>query len=72
MINQFVNNIKNMGFLNIFLYAFVLLMTHQSIAFLLANVEKYHKVEVKFYPYDIPIAMLFIFLFIYGIYVYKA
>ena len=71
MIEQFINNILKMGFMNICLYAFVLMLIHQSIAFLLANIEKMHGAKVQFYWYDIPITGLFIFLFIYGIYIYK-
>ena len=71
MLNRFINNIFQMGFLNIFLYALVLLIIHQSIALLLANVEKMHKVPVQFYWYDIPITLFFIFIFVYGIYAYE-
>ena len=71
MINKFIANIISMGFYNIFLYATVLILIHQSIAFLLANVEKMHGAKVQFYWYDIPITGLFIVLFVYGIYEYK-
>ena len=71
MLNRFINNIFQMGFFNIFLYALVLLIIHQSIALLLASVEKMHKVPVQFYWYDIPITLFFIFIFVYGIYVYE-
>lgn len=71
MINKFINNTINMGLSNVLLYAFVLLMIHQSIAVLLANVEKMHGAKVQFYWYDIPITILFIFLFVYGIYNYR-
>ena len=71
MINKFVNNIMQMGLGNVLLYAFVLVMIHQSIAFLLANVEKIHGAKVQFYWYDIPITLMFIFLFVYGIFNYK-
>ena len=71
MINKFINNIIEMGFGNILLYAFVLLLINESIAVLLANIEKMNKVPVQFYPYDIPITLFFIFIFIYGIYNYK-
>ena len=71
MINKFITNIIAMGFYNIFLYATVLILIHQGIAQLLAQIEKMHGVDVKFYWYDIPITILFIFLFVYGIYVYK-
>ena len=71
MLNRFINNIFQMGFFNIFLYALVLLIIHQSIALLLASVEKMHKVPVQFYWYDIPISLFFIFIFIYGIYQYN-
>lgn len=72
MIKQFVNNIINMGFINICLYAFVLLIIHQSIALLLAHIEKMHGAKVQFYWYDIPITILFIFIFVYGIYIYES
>ena len=71
MINKFVNNIMQMGLGNVLLYAFVLVMINQSIALLLANVEKMHGAKVQFYWYDIPITLMFIFLFVYGIYSYK-
>ena len=68
MINNFINKIIYLGFSNIVLYALVLLIIHQSIALLLASVEKMHKVPVQFYWYDIPITLFFIFIFVYGIY----
>ena len=68
MINKIINQVINLGFYNIMLYAFVLLLIHQSIALLLAEVEKMHNAPVQFYWYDIPITLLFIFIFIYGIY----
>ncbi len=71
MINHFFKNIIEIGFTNILLVAFVLLLIHQSIAHLLAQVEKYHNVPVQFYWYDIPISLFFIFLFIYFIYSWK-
>lgn len=71
MINKFITNIIAMGFYNIFLYATVLVLVHQGIAQLLAEIEKMHGTKVQFYWYDIPITLLFIFLFVYGIYVYK-
>lgn len=71
MINKFVNNIMQMGLGNVLLYAFVLVMINQSIALLLANVEKMRGAKVQFYWYDIPITLMFIFLFVYGIYYYK-
>jgi hypothetical protein len=49
MISKFVTNIIAMGFLNIFLYATVLILIHQGIAQLLAQIEKMHGVAVKFY-----------------------
>ena len=71
MIKQFVGNILEMGFSNIVLYAFVLLVIHQVLAWLLAKTEEYLGMPVQFYCYDIPIALFFIFIFIYGIYQYK-
>ena len=71
MIKQFVGNILEMGFSNIVLYAFVLLVIHQVLAGLLAKIEEYLGMPVQFYWYDIPIALFFIFIFIYGIYQYK-
>ena len=68
MIKQFVGNILEMGFSNIVLYAFVLLVIHQVLAWLLAKIEEYLGMPVQFYWYDIPIALFFIFLFVYGIY----
>ena len=68
MIKQFVNSILEMGFLNIVLYAFVLLLIHQVLARLLMKIEEYLGMPVQFYWYDIPIALFFIFIFIYGIY----
>ena len=71
MINKFINQIIHLGFYNIILYAFVLILIHQSIALLLAEVEKMHKAPVQFYWYDIPITLLFIFVFVYGIYNFR-
>ena len=71
MIKQFVSNVLEMGFSNIVLYAFVLLMIHQVLAWLLAKIEEYLGMLVQFYWYDIPISLFFIFIFIYGIYQYK-
>ena len=71
MIEKFLMNVLNMGFLNIILYGFVLILVHQSIALLLANIEKMLKMPVQFYWYDIPITLFFIFIFVYGIYNYK-
>ena len=71
MIDKFLMNVLNMGFLNIILYGFVLILVHQSIALLLANIEKMLKMPVQFYWYDIPITLFFIFIFVYGIYNYK-
>ena len=71
MIKQFVNSILEMGFLNIVLYAFVLLLIHQVLARLLMKIEEYLGMPVQFYWYDIPITLFFIFIFIYGIYNYK-
>ena len=71
MIEKFLMNVLNMGFLNIILYGFVLILVHQSIALILANIEKMLKMPVQFYWYDIPITLFFIFIFVYGIYNYK-
>ena len=71
MIEKFLMNVLNMGFLNIILYGFVLILVHESIALLLANIEKMLKMPVQFYWYDIPITLFFIFIFVYGIYNYK-
>ena len=71
MIDKFLMNVLAMGFQNIILYAFVLMLVHQSIALLLANIEKMLKMPVQFYWYDIPITLFFIFIFVYGIYSYK-
>ena len=71
MIKQFVGNILEMGFSNIVLYAFVLLVIHQVLARLLEKIEIYLGMPVQFYWYDIPISLFFIFIFIYGIYQYK-
>ena len=71
MINNFINKIIYLGFSNIILYAFVLLVIHQLLAILLAKIEEYLGMPVQFYWYDIPIALFFIFIFIYGIYQYK-
>lgn len=68
MINNFINKIIYLGFSNIILYAFVLLLIHQALAFLLEKIEIYLGMPVQFYWYDIPIALFFIFLFVYGIY----
>ena len=71
MIKQFVGNILGMGFSNIVLYAFVLLMIHQVLACLLAKTEEHLGMPVQFYWYDIPITLFFIFIFVYGIYAYE-
>ena len=71
MIEKFLMNVLNMGFLNIILYGFVLILVHQTVAWLLANIEKMLKMPVQFYWYDIPITLFFIFIFVYGIYNYK-
>ena len=71
MLDRFLINVLNMGLGNILLYAFVLLMIHQSLAVTLANIEKMLKMPVQFYWYDIPITLFFIFIFVYGIYNYK-
>ena len=71
MIKQFVGNILEMGFSNIVLYAFVLLMIHQVLAWLLEKIEIYLGMPVQFYWYDIPISLFFIFIFVYGTYQYK-
>ena len=68
MINNFINKIIDLGFSNIILYAFVLLVIHQVLAWLLAKIEEYLGMPVQFYWYDIPISLFFIFIFIYGIY----
>ena len=71
MIKQFVDNILKIGFSDIVLYAFVLFMIHQMLALLLGKIEEYLGMPVQFYWYDIPIALFFIFIFIYGIYQYN-
>ncbi|WP_026803621.1 hypothetical protein [Aliarcobacter lanthieri] len=71
MVNEFIKKIIKLGLENILLYAFVLIVIHQSIALLLANIEKMHGAKVQFYWYDIPITLFFIFIFIYGIYNYE-
>ena len=71
MIEQFFSNILKIGFSNIVLYAFVLLMIHQVFNWLLAKIEVYLGFPAQFYWYDIPINLFFIFIFIYGIYQYR-
>ena len=72
MIKQFYTNIIELGFGNIMLYGFVLLVIHQAInSFLIVNIEKYYNIPVQFYWHDIPITIIFICLFIYGIYIWK-
>ena len=69
--SKFLNNILELGLGGIVLYFFTLLIIHQVLAWLLAEIEKWLGYPVQFYWYDIPITLFFIFLFVYGIYQYR-
>ena len=67
----FIDNVLLLGFWNIVLIAFVMLLVHQGLARVLAMIEKLNGMEVKNYWYDVPIAVAFIFAFVYSIYYYR-
>lgn len=71
ILNTLINNILSLGYYGIILWFLFLLMIHQILAYTLSYVEQLRGVEVKVYSYDIIINIIFIIVFIYGIYVYN-
>lgn len=69
--NQFINNITILGLWNLILIAFVLLLIHQGLGHLIAQVEKITNIPVQFYWYDAIIGLAFIVFYILSIYFYK-
>jgi len=67
----FVENVLLLGFWNVILIAFVLLLIHQGINHVLVIIEKLNGMKVGLHWYDVPISILFVFLFAYSIYSYK-
>jgi len=67
----FIENVLLLGFWNIVLIAFVLLLVHQGLNHILVIIEKLNGMKVQLYWYDVLINIVFILIFIYSIYSYR-
>ena len=69
--NQFINNIINLGFWNIVLISFVFAMIREVINYGYMVIERVLKIEHTTRWYDVITYFILLVLFIYTIYSYK-